>query len=814
MNNLNEFKERIQFLLAEALNPPKKQQCLIEFNRLLVANKSDQHQKIVLQVLETQRMNEVNLRALKISVQVQKYDLNSSLRAATIINKAFNEGTEVIYQLCGECYRLLANSTTINSLSDLLCNLALKLTSQPIQIGSTISLHYLLQFEVLPNTKKLIQQAYIKNQLICHQSMVEIMIKITTSQDSNLVQILQRSLAALQEQRHTYQVKQTLCKFMLALSDYQIYDDNLLLQCVTILRETTFDRVVTVQQAAKLALQSYQNLYIARNPPQVTTSSYFPDVKPFIKKKRGDGHLVLNAEKYKKMQISQVKQQLEKIQEKVTEQKIQDSLIDQFIQQEQKQSDLQNQEQIEEIQSDQDQNEEITENINPQLQDTQLFVDEKIEETQDFTEDYYEKVLDLVEDCQIDQAFKLALYNNDDFLIIQLMMTVKDYFSELSNKTAEQLIKKFNAIYKSNFVEDAQQRNAQNWINKLIIKIYMIILFFLLQISNNKLIAPRKVIHAIDCGNYIDTRTSSGIKYKSDHHYIGTSEIVDYYEQAENRKIKFTDDQSLYITQRQGQSFAYTIPIGNEVPENQTYVLVLKFAELHYEESNSRVFNVLLGKKMILQNIDILQLVGSFTAHTEYIEIIIDGGAVYYQGEPCFGALNNRNELVVGFSATQDLATIAALFLFKGPLKDTDYEDKQMFQERWIQRNTPKTNDEIKKQNEERIKNIEQEIKEKQNILKIREGFGHEIDIEEIKIPQKKTEWPEFSFQLLFILLKTPLGAVLLVGFLTVCFVTISFVFFDPYGQNKLKQQYQEIKKQKNIKQSTIPKKQVIQKTD
>lgn len=43
-------------------------------------------------------------------------------------------------------------------------------------------------------------------------------------------------------------------------------------------------------------------------------------------------------------------------------------------------------------------------------------------------------------------------------------------------------------------------------------------------------------------------------------------------------------------------------------------------------------------------------------------------------------------------------------------------------------------------------------------------------------------EWPEFSFELLFVLLKTPLGAVLLVGFLTVCYVTISFVFFDPYG--------------------------------
>ncbi|CAD8092691.1 unnamed protein product [Paramecium sonneborni] len=451
MNNLNEFKERIQFLLAEALNLPKKQQCLIEFNRLLVANKSDQHLKIVLQVLETQKINEVNLRALKISIQVQKYDLNSSLRAATIINKAFNEGNDLIHQLCGECYRLLANSTTIISLCELLCNLALKLTSQPIQIGSTISLYYLLQFEVPINIKKQIQSAYIKNQLIVHQSMVEIMIKITTSQDQNLVQILQRSLAALQEQKHTYQVKQTLCKFILALADYQTYDDNLLLQSVTILRETTFDRVVSVQQAAKQALQLYQNLYIARNPPQVTTSSYFPDVKPFIKKKRGDGHLVLNAEKYKKLQISQVKQQLGKIQEKVTEQKIQDSLIDQFIQQEQKQSEQQIEN--EGIQSDQEDNEEITENINPQLQDTQLFVDEKMEETQDFTEDYYEKVLDLVEDCQIDAAFQLALNNNDDFLIIQLMMTSKDYFSELSKKTAEQLIKKFNAIYKSNFVE-------------------------------------------------------------------------------------------------------------------------------------------------------------------------------------------------------------------------------------------------------------------------------------------------------------------------------------------------------------------------
>ncbi|CAD8183130.1 unnamed protein product [Paramecium octaurelia] len=342
----------------------------------------------------------------------------------------------------------------------------------------------------------------------------------------------------------------------------------------------------------------------------------------------------------------------------------------------------------------------------------------------------------------------------------------------------------------------------------------MIIFLILFQISFSKLIAPRRVTHAIDCGNFLDTRSSAGIKYKRDHHYIGQSEIVDYYERAQRRKIKFTDDQSLYLTQRQGQSFAYTIPIDNEIPENQTYVLVLKFAELFYEESNSRIFNVLLGKMMILQNIDIFQLVGTYTAHTEYIEFTIDEGTVYYQGEICIGALNNRNELVVGFSASQDQATIAALFLFKGPLKDTDFEDKERFQERWIERNTPRTNEEMKKQNQERVKNIEKEIQEKQNILKIRDGFGHEIEIEEVKQPKKQMEWPQFSFQLLFILIKTPLGAVLLVGFLTVSFVTISFVFFDPYGQNKIKQQYQEIRKLREIKQTIIPKKSVMQKTD
>jgi hypothetical protein len=47
----------------------------------------------------------------------------------------------------------------------------------------------------------------------------------------------------------------------------------------------------------------------------------------------------------------------------------------------------------------------------------------------------------------------LALKNGDDLLLLRLMMTVENYLSQLSKPTASLLIQKFNAIYKSKFIE-------------------------------------------------------------------------------------------------------------------------------------------------------------------------------------------------------------------------------------------------------------------------------------------------------------------------------------------------------------------------
>lgn len=45
-----------------------------------------------------------------------------------------------------------------------------------------------------------------------------------------------------------------------------------------------------------------------------------------------------------------------------------------------------------------------------------------------------------LEEGLIDEAFELVLTNKDDFLLMNLMMTVDNYFSELSKKTADRLI--------------------------------------------------------------------------------------------------------------------------------------------------------------------------------------------------------------------------------------------------------------------------------------------------------------------------------------------------------------------------------------
>lgn len=81
----------------------------------------------------------------------------------------------------------------------------------------------------------------------------------------------------------------------------------------------------------------------------------------------------------------------------------------------------------------------------------------------------------------------------------------------------------------------------------------------------------------------------------------------------------------LYQSERWSKTtLTYSLPVKGD----GTYVLVLKFSEVYFGKSNEKVFDVALGKKIVIKDLDIFDLVGKATAHDEYIEFEIKSNKV------------------------------------------------------------------------------------------------------------------------------------------------------------------------------------------
>lgn len=161
-----------------------------------------------------------------------------------------------------------------------------------------------------------------------------------------------------------------------------------------------------------------------------------------------------------------------------------------------------------------------------------------------------------------------------------------------------------------------------------------------------------------------------------------------------------------------------------------------------------------------------------------------------------------ENELVVHFLPVVDQAMVSSLYLFKGPLSETDHADKEAQRQKWEDRYQDLTPEQKREIRQKRAAQKEEEIKIKKEKLKIRPGFQHEIEQAALETKKLQFEWPDLKIDLFLYMLQTPLGAVMIVGFLCVMFVTISFVFFDPYGQKKLMKEYSKIRSEKTSRVS------------
>jgi len=107
--------------------------------------------------------------------------------------------------------------------------------------------------------------------------------------------------------------------------------------------------------------------------------------------------------------------------------------------------------------------------------------------------------------------------------------------------------------------------------------------------------------------------------------------------------------------------------------------LVLKFSEVYFNEVGEKVFDVALGKKVVVKGLDIFSKVGKATAHDEFVEFELKDDMIYVNGEEASGAYEPKNKLVrIRFvKGGADNPKINAILIIRGELKDTDYAEKK-----------------------------------------------------------------------------------------------------------------------------------------
>jgi hypothetical protein len=150
--------------------------------------------------------------------------------------------------------------------------------------------------------------------------------------------------------------------------------------------------------------------------------------------------------------------------------------------------------------------------------------------------------------------------------------------------------------------------------------------------ANFSYIGNGKIVFATNCGGAA-FRSEEGVYYKADCNYSGGG---DY---ASGNAISGTNDGTLYQRERNGNEFSYAIALPNN-----TYQVILMFAEIFHESAGKRIFDVFIEGTKVSDNLDIYSKVGKNVAYNEtHVVKVVDG------------ALN------ISFTAKKDMAKISAI---------------------------------------------------------------------------------------------------------------------------------------------------------
>ncbi|XP_032899559.1 malectin isoform X1 [Amblyraja radiata] len=174
---------------------------------------------------------------------------------------------------------------------------------------------------------------------------------------------------------------------------------------------------------------------------------------------------------------------------------------------------------------------------------------------------------------------------------------------------------------------------------------------------------PDKVVWAINAGGETHTDVH-GIQFKRDPLEGKIGRASDYGMRLPIFR-SMPEDQILYQTERYNEeTFGYDIPIKEE----GDYVLVLKFAEVYFAQSQQKVFDVRLnGQHVVVKDLDIFDKVGHSTAHDELVTFSVRKGKLSVQGEV---STFNGKLLVEFVKGYYDNPKVCAMCIIKGSVED------------------------------------------------------------------------------------------------------------------------------------------------
>ncbi len=196
---------------------------------------------------------------------------------------------------------------------------------------------------------------------------------------------------------------------------------------------------------------------------------------------------------------------------------------------------------------------------------------------------------------------------------------------------------------------------------------YLLIIFTVfcsIYLSNCKINLP-KIQLAINCGGD-SVKTPSGIKYIKDKYFSG-GESSDF---GSGQELKLTEDHEIYQTERWSkEDLLYKIPIKGE----GSFVLILQFSEVYFNSKGEKMFDVEVNGQKVIENLDIFEKVGKYTALDEFIKIDLKGGSLKVKG---ISAEFDGEHLEIKFiKKEKDNPKINGIILVKGTLEDTHYKD-------------------------------------------------------------------------------------------------------------------------------------------